>query len=49
MEKQYQEGIIPSTEWQNQLITLAEKELEVEKAQDQLLISRLSLAHFLGI
>lgn len=49
MEKQYQEGIISSTEWQNQLITLAEKELEVEKAQDQLLINRLSLAHFLGI
>jgi len=34
IEKQYQEGIIPSTTWQNQLITLAEKELEVKKAQD---------------
>jgi len=49
LEKQYQEKIISSTQWQNQLIALAEKELKVKEAQDILLVNRLRLAHFLGI
>ena len=49
LEKQYQEKIISSTQWQNQLIALAEKELKVKEAQDLLLVNRLRLAHFLGI
>ena len=49
LEKQYQEKIISSSQWQNQLIALAEKELKVKEAQDLLLINRLRLAHFLGI
>lgn len=49
LEKQYQEKIISSTQWQNQLIALAEKELKVKEAQDLLLINRLRLAHFLGL
>jgi len=48
-EKQYQEKIISSTQWQNQLIALAEEELKVKEAQDILLVNRLRLAHFLGI
>jgi len=49
LEKQYQEKIISSTQWQNQLIALAEKELKVKETQDILLVNRLRLAHFLGI
>jgi len=49
LEKQYQEKIISSTQWQNQLIALAEEELKVKEAQDLLLVNRLRLAHFLGI
>ena len=49
LEKQYQEKIISYTQWQNQLIALAEKELKVKEAQDILLVNRLRLAHFLGI
>ena len=49
LEKQYQEKIISSTQWQNQLIALAEKELKFKEAQDLLLVNRLRLAHFLGI
>ncbi|OGD36096.1 hypothetical protein A2V94_04305 [Candidatus Atribacteria bacterium RBG_16_35_8] len=49
LEKQYQEKIISSNQWQNQLIALAEKELKVKEAQDLLLVIRLRLAHFLGI
>jgi len=49
VEKQYQEKIISSSEWQNQLIALAEKELKVKEAQDLLLVNRLRLAHFLNI
>ena len=49
LEKQYQEKIISSTQWQNQLIALVEKELKVKEAQDLLLVNRLRLAHFLGI
>ena len=49
LEKQYQEKIISSAQWQNQLIALAEKELKVKEAQDLLLVIRLRLAHFLGI
>jgi len=49
LEKQYQEKIISYTQWQNQLIALAEKELKVKEAQDTLLVNRLRLAHFLGI
>jgi len=49
LEKQYQEKIISSTQWQNQLIALTEKELKVKEAQDLLLVNRLRLAHFLGI
>src|SRR5665648_129865 len=49
LEKQYQEKIISYTQWQNQLIALAEKELKVKEAQDLLLINRLRLAHFLGL
>jgi len=49
LEKQYQQKIISSSQWQNQLIALAEKELKVKEAQDLLLINRLRLAHFLGI
>jgi len=49
LEKQYQEKIISSTQWQNQLIALAEKELKVKEAQDILLVNRLRLAHFLSI
>ena len=49
LEKQHQEKIISSTQWQNQLIALAEKELKVKEAQDLLLINRLRLAHFLGV
>jgi len=49
LEKQYQEKIISSTQWQNQLIALAEEELKVKEAQDILLVNRLRLAHFLGI
>ena len=49
LEKQYQEKIISSTQWQNQLIALAEQELKVKEAQDLLLVNRLRLAHFLGI
>jgi hypothetical protein len=49
LEKQYQEKIISSTQWQNQLIALAEKELKVKEAEDLLLVNRLRLAHFLGI
>jgi len=47
--KQYQDKFISSTQWQNQLITLAEKELNLEKAKDTLLVNRLKLAHFLDI
>lgn len=49
VEKQYQEKIVSSSQWQNQLIALTEIELEVKKAQDQLLINRLRLVNFLGI
>lgn len=49
LEKQYQEKIISFTQWQNQLIALAEKELKVKEAQDVLLINRLRLAHFFGL
>ena len=49
LEKQYQEKIISSTQWQNQLIALVEEELKVKEAQDLLLVNRLRLAHFLGI
>jgi len=49
LEKQYREKIISSTQWQNQLIALTEKELKVKEAQDLLLVNRLRLAHFLGI
>lgn len=49
LEKQYQEKIISSTQWQNQLIGLAEKELKVKEAQDLLLVNRLRLTHFLGL
>lgn len=49
LEKQYQEKIISSTQWQNQLIALAEEELKVKEAQDLLLVNRLRLAHFLCI
>lgn len=49
IEKQYQEKTISFTQWQNQLITLAEKELKVKKARDLLFVNRLRLAHFLGI
>ncbi len=49
LEKLYQEKIISSTQWQNQLIALAEKELKVKEAQDLILVNRLRLAHFLGI
>ena len=49
LEKQYQEKIISYTQWQNQLIALAEKDLKVKEAQDILLVNRLRLAHFLGI
>ena len=49
LEKQFQEKIISSTQWQNQLIALAEKELKVKETQDILLVNRLRLAHFLGI
>ena len=49
LEKQYQEKIISSTQWQNQLIALAEKELKAKEAQDLLLVNRLRLTHFLGI
>jgi len=46
LEKQYQEKIISSTQWQNQLITLAEEEVKVKEARDLLLVNRLRLAHF---
>jgi len=49
LEKQYQEKIISSTQWQNQLIALEEKELKVKETQDVLLVNRLRLAHFLSI
>jgi len=49
LEKQYQEKIISSTQWQNQLITLAEEEVKVKEARDLLLVNRLRLAHFLSI
>jgi len=49
LEKQFQEKIISSTQWQNQMIALAEKELKVKETQDILLVNRLRLAHFLGI
>ena len=48
-EKQYLDKIISSTQWQKQLIALAEKELKVKEAQDLLLVNRLRLAHFLGL
>lgn len=49
MEKQYQGGAISSTDWQEELITLGEKEVELKKAEDQLLVNRLRLAHYIGI
>ena len=49
VEKQYQDKVISSTQWQNQLITLAEKELKAKEARDLLLVNRLRLAHFLDI
>jgi len=49
LEKQYQEKIISSTQWQNQLIALAEEEVKVKEARDLLLVNRLRLAHFLSI
>jgi len=49
MEKQYQDKVISSTQWQNQLIALEEKEVKVKEARDLLLVNRLRLAHFLSI
>ncbi|HEM48684.1 MAG TPA: hypothetical protein ENO27_00605 [Caldithrix sp.] len=49
LEKQYQEKVISSTQWQNQLIALEEQELKVKEARDLLLVNRLRLAHFLDI
>ena len=49
LEKQYQEKIISSTQWQNQLIALEKKELKVKETRDLLLVNRLRLAHFLSI
>ena len=49
LEKQYEEKIISSTQWQNQLMALAEEELKVKEAQDTLLINRLRLVHLLGL
>lgn len=49
IEKQYQGGAISSTDWQEELIALGEKEVELKKAEDQLLANRLRLAHYTGI
>ncbi|MBN2395765.1 MAG: TolC family protein [Candidatus Atribacteria bacterium] len=48
IEKQYRQGSISISLWQNELLTLIEKELNVKQAEDQWFINRLKLAHFIG-
>jgi outer membrane protein TolC len=48
MEKQYNEGIISTSNWENTKLTLREKEIKVKQAKDEWFINRLKLAHFIG-
>ncbi len=48
MEKQYNEGIISTSNWENAKLTLREKEIKVKQAKDEWFINRLKLAHFIG-
>ncbi len=48
MEQQYQQGAIGLAQLTNSILTLKEKELNVKQAQDQWLVDRLKLAHFIG-
>ncbi|HOR42054.1 MAG TPA: TolC family protein [Atribacterota bacterium] len=48
IEQQYQKGAISQTQRDNSLLALEEKELSVRQAQDQWLVDRLKLAHFIG-
>ena len=48
MEQQYQQGAISLAQFNNSMITLKDKELNMKQAQDQWLVDRLKLAHFMG-
>lgn len=48
LEKQYQMGTISEKEWKNEVLTLKEKEINVDLAEDEWFINRLKLAHFVG-
>jgi len=48
MEKQYKQGIISISNWENAKLTLREKEIKVKQARDEWFVNRLKLAHFIG-
>ena len=48
MEMQFQQGTISRTQLDQEKIVVREKEIVVKQAEDQWLINRLELAHFLG-
>jgi len=48
METQFQQGAISRTQLEQEKLLVREKEIAVRQAEDQWLINRLELAHFLG-
>ena len=48
MEIQFQQGAISRTQLDQEKLSVQEKEISVKQAEDQWLINRLELAHFLG-
>lgn len=48
LEKQYKQGIISLSNWENAKLILKEKEIKVKQARDEWFVNRLKLAHFIG-
>jgi len=48
-QEQFEQGLVSKRSFQEKLISWGETEIELKSAEDAILISKLSLAHFLGL